>query len=51
MAFIKTIQTILECLRCGHKWTPRSKDKTEKSTIEVRICPKCKSPYWDREKL
>lgn len=32
----------LECLRCGHKWRPR------KSTI--RICPKCKSPYWDRPK-
>ena len=31
----------LRCLRCkeGHEWTPR-KD-------EVRICPKCKSPYWD----
>ncbi|HQG81542.1 MAG TPA: hypothetical protein PLC37_11015 [Smithellaceae bacterium] len=30
----------MNCLRCGHTWTPRQE--------EVRICPKCKSPYWDR---
>jgi len=30
----------MNCLRCGHIWTPRQ--------AEVRICPKCKSPYWDR---
>lgn len=29
----------LECKRCGHKWTPRQNN--------VKICPKCKSPYWD----
>ena len=28
------------CQRCGHSWYPRSP--------EVRICPKCKSPYWDK---
>ena len=32
----------LKCERCNHNWTPRQ--------IEVRICPKCKSPYWDRKK-
>ena len=32
----------LDCKRCGHKWVPRQ--------TEIRICPKCKSPYWDREK-
>ena len=31
-----------ECLRCGHKWLPRQQ--------EIRICPKCKSPYWDKAK-
>jgi len=31
--------------RCGHEWLPR--DKEEKP----RVCPKCKSPNWDREKL
>lgn len=34
------IQTVvLDCKRCGHKWTPRKDD--------VRLCPKCKSPYWE----
>ncbi len=29
----------IDCLRCGHRWTP---------TIErIRVCPKCKNPYWD----
>ena len=28
------------CLRCGHVWIPRK-------PVTPRICPKCKSPYWD----
>ena|SRR3990167_10532908 len=32
----------LYCKRCGHKWFPRQS--------EVRICPRCKSPYWDKER-
>lgn len=32
----------LNCKRCGHNWIPKKE--------EVRICPKCKSPYWDRPK-
>lgn len=32
----------LKCKRCGHEWVPR-KD-------EVRICPDCKSAWWDKEK-
>ena len=30
--------------RCGHEWLPR--DKGDKP----RVCPKCKSPNWDRPK-
>ena len=30
------------CQRCRHEWVP--KNKTEKP----RVCPKCKSAYWDR---
>jgi len=30
------------CERCGHEWLPRNKDEAP------RVCPKCKSPYWDR---
>lgn len=32
----------LECLRCRHKWIPHIET--------VRICPKCKSAYWDTPK-
>ena len=28
------------CERCGHKWIPKKKDYP-------RVCPRCKSPYWD----
>jgi DNA-directed RNA polymerase subunit RPC12/RpoP len=31
-----------ECLRCGHKWIPR-----KNSESEPKVCPHCKSPYWD----
>jgi len=36
----------LKCLRCGHEWYPRDPHKHPK------VCPnpKCKSPYWDRER-
>jgi DNA-directed RNA polymerase subunit RPC12/RpoP len=30
------------CERCNHEWLPRDKDQ------EPRVCPKCKSPYWNR---
>ena len=29
------------CDRCGHQWVPREEDYP-------RVCPKCKSPYWDK---
>lgn len=32
----------LHCKRCGHKWNPRN--------TEIRMCPKCKSPWWDVKK-
>ena len=30
--------------RCGHQWLPRGEHE------KPRVCPKCKSPYWDRPK-
>jgi len=30
------------CERCGHKWKPRNMNE------EPRVCPKCKSPYWNK---
>lgn len=29
------------CHRCNHEWLPRGEGVP-------RVCPKCKSPYWDR---
>ena len=31
-----------KCYRCDHAWRPHDLDKPP------RVCPKCKSPYWDR---
>ncbi len=30
------------CERCEHAWAPRVPDQ------EPKVCPKCKSPYWNR---
>jgi predicted Zn-ribbon and HTH transcriptional regulator len=30
------------CGRCGHKWLPKEEKKDK-----LKVCPKCKSPYWD----
>jgi len=27
------------CLRCGHEWALRS--------VKPRVCPNCRTPYWD----
>ena len=32
----------LKCSRCNHGWNPRK--------MEVRVCPRCHSPYWDKER-
>ncbi len=29
------------CERCEHEWVPRDIKQ------EPRVCPKCKSPYWN----
>jgi len=31
------------CTRCGHRWLPRAARKPVQ-------CPRCHSPYWDRER-
>ena len=30
------------CERCDHEWVPREKGQ------EPRVCPSCKSPYWNK---
>jgi len=32
------------CKRCNHNWLPRSEEKP-------MVCPKCNSPYWDKERV
>lgn len=32
---------IVHCLRCNHSWPTKG---------EPRVCPKCKSPYWNMPK-
>lgn len=34
--------TTLKCVQCKHEWLPRQP--------VVKICPKCKSMYWDKTK-
>lgn len=31
------------CERCGHEWKRRSSGVP-------KVCPKCKSPYWNKER-
>ncbi|MCK5260548.1 MAG: hypothetical protein KAJ44_00030 [Thermoplasmatales archaeon] len=31
-----------KCERCEHEWIPRNWEE------KPRVCPKCKSPYWDK---
>jgi len=33
-----------KCYRCNHFWIPRNIDQ------RPAVCPKCKSPYWDKPK-
>lgn len=32
----------LKCTRCKHQWIPRS-------TNYPKVCPRCNSPYWNKE--
>jgi len=33
-----------QCERCGHIWLPTSQE-------EPRVCPRCKSPYWNKPRV
>lgn len=33
----------LQCKRCNHTWRKR--------TRKPKMCPACKSPYWNKEKI
>lgn len=38
------ILTVRFCIRCKHRWYPRNAE------VVGRYCPKCKSPYWNRDR-
>ncbi len=40
----ETTLKAFQCERCGHKWVPRTERRPT-------ICPKCKSPYWDKQRI
>jgi len=37
---MRIIITKLKCLRCSWEWYPKSENIP-------KVCPKCKSPYWN----
>lgn len=41
MAKFRMTVDAYRCERCSHVWIPRGK-------LTPKICPKCKTPYWDR---
>jgi len=41
---VKITKDGFKCERCSHKWIPYDINK------KPRVCPKCKSPYWDISK-
>lgn len=40
MGEVKIIRDGFSCERCGYKWVPKKKS-------HPRVCPKCKSAWWD----
>ena len=35
------------CERCWYRWGPRTGSGIRAAT-DPRVCPRCKSPYWNR---
>lgn len=55
MGLVKLVMWGYRCLRCRHEWVPRGVEppkeegkKPPDPEEEPRVCPKCKSPYWNR---
>jgi len=49
---IKKEINAFKCLRCNHEWIPRVELSQLEGEVKdkPRICPKCKSAYWDTER-
>lgn len=37
-----------QCYRCLHQWVPAKLIQSGMSFNKPRVCPGCKSPYWDQ---
>ena len=35
------------CERCGHQWRPRGGDPDDQTHPDPKVCPNCKSAWWD----
>lgn len=44
MGLVKIVVEGYRCERCSHEWAPRNEE-------QPRVCPKCHSPYWDKERI
>ena len=44
---IVTVQAY-ECERCHYRWTPRDTPVSNNVTSQPKVCPKCKSPLWNK---
>lgn len=40
----------IKCLRCGNEWRPRKESESDEDYAEVKICPECKSPFFNVSK-
>lgn len=38
------------CTRCGYEWVPRYYYSEGGEMVPPKVCPKCKSPYWNQER-
>jgi rubrerythrin len=43
VATVERLVRFWVCERCQHEWLPR-----QQGDPEPKVCPKCKSPYWNR---
>ncbi len=51
MAVLQVKVWAYRCERCGHEWIPRRGDRklpVEEPEKLPTVCPKCKSPYWNK---
>lgn len=47
MGVTKQEVTVYVCERCEHQWIPRDPFTDPGPEDLPKVCPKCKSPYWN----